>query len=125
MYSASAVPVVAIGTTVLVVEDNVALAETCVAIFSGAGYRVLTARDGVAALEVLRREEGRVAAVLSDVIRPRLSGVELASRLALDYPNLRDLNPRIVLASISSQGESGPNRLHASYGSTLPAAWPR
>ena len=42
-------------------------------------------------------------------------------RLALDYPNLRDLNPRIVLASISSQGESGPNRLHASFGSTLDA----
>ncbi len=42
-------------------------------------------------------------------------------RLGLDYARLRELNPRVVLASISSQGETGPNRLHASFGSTLDA----
>jgi len=42
-------------------------------------------------------------------------------RFGLDYAALKAVNPRIVLASISSQGDTGPNRLHASYGSTLDA----
>lgn len=42
-------------------------------------------------------------------------------RFGLDYAALKTVNPRIVLASISSQGDTGPNRLHASYGSTLDA----
>lgn len=42
-------------------------------------------------------------------------------RFGLDYAQLKAANPRIVLASISSQGDTGPNRLHASYGSTLDA----
>uniref|UniRef100_UPI0034D192C3 CaiB/BaiF CoA transferase family protein n=1 Tax=Desertibaculum subflavum TaxID=2268458 RepID=UPI0034D192C3 len=42
-------------------------------------------------------------------------------RAGLDYAALAKVNPRIVLASISSQGETGPNRLHGSFGSTLDA----
>jgi len=42
-------------------------------------------------------------------------------RLGLDYASLNAINPKIVLASVSSQGETGPNRLHASFGSTLDA----
>lgn len=42
-------------------------------------------------------------------------------RAGLDYASLAKVNPRIVLASISSQGETGPNRLHGSFGSTLDA----
>jgi benzylsuccinate CoA-transferase BbsF subunit len=46
-------------------------------------------------------------------------------RLALDYPNLRDLNPRIVLASISSQGErSQPTAPRSVRRWTRPADWP-
>jgi crotonobetainyl-CoA:carnitine CoA-transferase CaiB-like acyl-CoA transferase len=41
--------------------------------------------------------------------------------LGLDYATLAVRNPRIVFASISSQGETGPYRLHSSYGSTLDA----
>ncbi len=74
--------------TILVVEDNASLAETCVAIFEGAGYRVLVAPDGVAALEVVARERD-VATVLSDVVMPRLSGIELARKLAVTHPGIR------------------------------------
>jgi len=74
--------------TILVVEDNASLAETCVAIFEGAGYRVLVASDGAAALEILERER-HVATVLSDVVMPRLSGIELARKLAVSHPDLR------------------------------------
>jgi crotonobetainyl-CoA:carnitine CoA-transferase CaiB-like acyl-CoA transferase len=48
-------------------------------------------------------------------------------RLALDYPNLRDLNPRIVLASISSQGETVPTACtpRSVRRWTRPVDWPR
>lgn len=41
--------------------------------------------------------------------------------LELGFERLRAENPRIVLASISSQGDTGPTRHYTSYGSTLEA----
>lgn len=41
--------------------------------------------------------------------------------LGLGHDALRAVNPRMVLASISSQGETGPDRGYTSYGSTLDA----
>jgi crotonobetainyl-CoA:carnitine CoA-transferase CaiB-like acyl-CoA transferase len=42
-------------------------------------------------------------------------------KLGLDYEALRAANPNIILASISSQGETGPEAQYVSYGSTLEA----
>lgn len=42
-------------------------------------------------------------------------------KLGLGYDTLRAVNPRIVLASVSSQGEEGPERDAVSFGSTLDA----
>ncbi len=42
-------------------------------------------------------------------------------KLGLDYATLKAVNPNIILASISSQGETGPERSYVSYGSTLEA----
>jgi crotonobetainyl-CoA:carnitine CoA-transferase CaiB-like acyl-CoA transferase len=42
-------------------------------------------------------------------------------RLGLDFATLAKANPRIILASVTSQGERGPDRAAASYGSTLDA----
>jgi crotonobetainyl-CoA:carnitine CoA-transferase CaiB-like acyl-CoA transferase len=42
-------------------------------------------------------------------------------RLNLTFADLVEANPRIILASITSQGERGPDRAAASYGSTLEA----
>lgn len=42
-------------------------------------------------------------------------------KLGLDYLALKAVNPNIILASISSQGETGPDALYVSYGSTLEA----
>ncbi|MEM9682953.1 MAG: CoA transferase [Pseudomonadota bacterium] len=42
-------------------------------------------------------------------------------KLGIAYEDLKRANSQIVLASISSQGETGPDRNYSSYGSTLEA----
>ena len=42
-------------------------------------------------------------------------------RMGFGLEELREYNPRIVLASISGQGDSGPRSGHVTYGSTLEA----
>jgi benzylsuccinate CoA-transferase BbsF subunit len=42
-------------------------------------------------------------------------------RAGLGYAALAAVNPRLVFAAISSQGDSGPERLNVSFGSTLDA----
>ena len=42
-------------------------------------------------------------------------------RAGLGYKELSALNPRIVFAAISSQGDTGPERMNVSFGSTLDA----
>ena len=42
-------------------------------------------------------------------------------RAGLGYKELSTVNPRIVFAAISSQGDSGPERMNVSFGSTLDA----
>jgi len=42
-------------------------------------------------------------------------------RAGLGYEALKAINPRIVFAAISSQGDTGPERMNVSFGSTLDA----
>jgi crotonobetainyl-CoA:carnitine CoA-transferase CaiB-like acyl-CoA transferase len=42
-------------------------------------------------------------------------------RAGLGYQALKQINPRIVFAAISSQGDTGPERMNVSFGSTLDA----
>ncbi len=42
-------------------------------------------------------------------------------RAGLGYQDLKAINPRIVFAAISSQGDTGPERMNVSFGSTLDA----
>ena len=42
-------------------------------------------------------------------------------RAGLGYKDLSSLNPRLVFAAISSQGDTGPERMNVSFGSTLDA----
>ena len=65
--------------TILVVEDEPAIAEVVRATLEWAGYRVLVAADGREALA--RLAAGRPDLVLSDVMLPRLDGRDLVRAL--------------------------------------------
>ena len=69
--------------TVLIVEDEAVNRELLSFILRDT-YDVLTAQDGVEALETLRAHPGRVAMVLLDILMPRMDGIEFLKRRALD-----------------------------------------
>jgi DNA-binding NtrC family response regulator len=62
-------------TTVLVVEDDQSNLESLERLLAREGYRVLTAPDARAALEVLRKQRAHV--VVTDLMMPGLSGLDL------------------------------------------------
>jgi CheY-like chemotaxis protein len=68
--------------TLLVVDDEEALRLYMCRALQEAGYRVLTARDGVSALTLLQQSRFPVQLVITDVSMPRMSGPELAGRIA-------------------------------------------
>ncbi|HET6331818.1 MAG TPA: PAS domain S-box protein [Polyangiales bacterium] len=74
--------------TVLLVEDQAQVRNSLQRILEDAGYEVIATEDGQQALEVVRKREGRIDLLVSDVIMPGLSGIELSRRLLALYPNL-------------------------------------
>jgi PAS domain S-box-containing protein len=67
---------------VLIVNDSPDALTLTSVVLQQAGYRVLTAVDGLEALELARRE--LPALIISDVMMPHLDGIELCRRLRRD-----------------------------------------
>lgn len=85
---------------VLVVEDSTIQAEMLRRLLTGAGYMVETAKDGVEALESIRKATPKL--VLSDVNMPRMDGIELCSKIKHD-PDLQSL--RLILVTTLADPE--------------------
>ena len=85
------------GTTVLVVEDDKNLRDTLVLVLEFSDYTVLTAEDGIAAVEVFRQHRDEIGCVLCDVIMPRMNGWETLTALRQLAPGL----PVILLSGHS------------------------
>ena len=67
--------------TVLLADDDEGLLEANREVLTSLGYRVLTARDGVEAVERFREHAGGVDMVILDVVMPRLRGPKAAERI--------------------------------------------
>jgi len=66
---------------ILVIDDEAAIRAMARDILETGGYDVVTAVDGVDALEVYRQEWGRIDLVLLDMVMPRMGGLETFRRL--------------------------------------------
>lgn len=75
--------------TILVVEDEDEVRSLASEFLRSAGYSVLTAKDGVEALEVSDRLGGSIQLLLTDVVMPKMRGTELAQKLKACFPSLR------------------------------------
>ena len=79
--------------TILLAEDDKALRYLVARILRTAGYTVIEAVDGEDALECSARH-GRIDLLVTDMVMPKLGGVELARRLCQ-----RDGDMRVVYMS--------------------------
>jgi two-component system cell cycle sensor histidine kinase/response regulator CckA len=73
---------------VLVVDDEPSLRRFAARVLEEAGYRVHQAADGLDALELVRVRGSLLDVVVSDVVMPRLNGVQLLERLSVSHPEL-------------------------------------
>lgn len=72
--------------SILIVDDDPMMRDLLSKILIRDGYRILTAEDGVVALEMLEKED--IAIVLSDLQMPRMEGFDLLKRVKNDYPGV-------------------------------------
>ncbi|HWI38679.1 MAG TPA: Hpt domain-containing protein [Burkholderiales bacterium] len=83
---------------VMVVDDSITVRKITTRLLEREGYRVLTARDGVDALEQLKNQ--RPAVMLIDIEMPRMDGFDLTRNVRGD-PKTMDI-PIIVISSRSA-----------------------
>jgi signal transduction histidine kinase/ActR/RegA family two-component response regulator len=74
--------------SVLIVEDEEAVRELAAEFMKSAGYTVLTASDGMEAVEVAKRS-GPIKVLITDIVMPNMRGPELAKVLKASRKNLK------------------------------------
>jgi CheY-like chemotaxis protein len=77
--------------TILLAEDDDAVRAIARETLERAGYRVLAAPDGSAALALAGSHDGPIDLLLTDVIMPGMNGRELAATLTRRRPGIRVL----------------------------------
>jgi DNA-binding NtrC family response regulator len=77
--------------TVLFVDDEAPIRRLGQTILEHKGYTVLLAKDGEEAIDVFRRERGRIKLVVLDLTMPRVSGQEVLKQLLRLDPTMRFL----------------------------------
>ncbi len=76
------------GTLILLVEDDPATREVTRRLLTRHGYDVTVAGHGAEAIALLARGDMGVRLVISDVMMPEISGLELASQVTDRWPEL-------------------------------------
>ena len=66
--------------SLLVVEDDADVLDALEQVLTEEGYDVVTARDGVMAMELLARSPSRFCLIILDVLMPRLDGRQFLQR---------------------------------------------
>jgi two-component system cell cycle sensor histidine kinase/response regulator CckA len=84
--------------TILLVEDEEGLRALNARGLASRGYTVLQAGNGVEAIEVLEKSEGKIDLVVSDVVMPEMDGPTLLKEL-------RKRNPALKIIFVSGYAE--------------------
>ena len=88
--------------TILVVDDQEGVRVLIRHQLRERGHTILEAGDGAAALHLLRRRNGKVNLVLSDVVMPGMNGTELAAVICTEFPGL----PVVLMSAYAPAGRT-------------------
>ena len=88
--------------TVLVVDDEPMVLDVTASMLEDLGCDVVTATNGVAALDMLARDS-RITILITDINMPGMSGYELAERARRSRPGLQ-----VILLSGREAGHGFP-----------------
>jgi CheY-like chemotaxis protein len=77
--------------TILLVEDDEALREVTRKVLETGGYTVIEAHDSFRATEIAEKHKGKIDILLTDLVMPGMSGIQLARVLAAQDSSLRIL----------------------------------
>jgi CheY-like chemotaxis protein len=72
--------------TILCVDDSPEMLEICQTMLEGGGFRVLTALNGIQALELLKRH--KINAAVVDIVMPGMDGFTLAREIKTAFPSV-------------------------------------
>ena len=87
-------------------EDDAQVREVARRALERMGYSVLTAGDAESAIAQTDRHPGHIHLLITDVVLPRMSGRELAARLAIHRPAIK-----VLYVSSTSDGAIARHRL--------------
>ena len=84
---------------ILVVDDEPGIRQIIARILVDEGYFVHQAGDGLEALELINAGDVAMDVVVSDIVMPRLNGVELVQELSRSHPGL----PIILISGFGTE----------------------
>jgi len=73
---------------VLVVDDEPTVRRFARRVLLEDGFEVIEAANGAEALDLVAGSTGRLGVVVSDIVMPKLNGVQLLQRLSITHPEL-------------------------------------
>jgi len=77
--------------TVLLVDDEAMIVDVGSRMLQKLGYKVFTARDGIEAIEVFKKHQKKIDAIVLDMIMPRMGGGETYDRIKKIKPGVKVL----------------------------------
>jgi PAS domain S-box-containing protein len=77
--------------TILIVEDEAPLRRLLSVSLEKRNHRVLTAKDGAEAFEIFRHQPEQIQVVVTDIMMPRMDGLELKQRITFLRPDVKFL----------------------------------
>lgn len=89
---------------ILLVEDDPLFVNLYKIAFEGAGYEVTTAFDGEAGLNALKATDQKPTLVLSDVMMPKLNGMEMIKKMK-EEENLKKI-PVVLLTNLGGEEDA-------------------
>jgi len=75
--------------TILIAEDDDATRHLAVRILRHAGYTVIEAANGEQAIAQANQHSETIDLLFSDLVMPRMGGIELSEKVALLYPDIK------------------------------------